>query len=104
MRQWSVEVREPGDNVVDELWSSLLQKELTSRIPLGVLMPRIIILSPVLQTSVAVEAFHAISDPCAKCVFSVATYKGVQTNDKLRTRAHVINNEGFVLVKCRYYL
>jgi len=63
-RPRSVDVGEPGNNVVDELWSFLLEEELTSRIPLGVLMPRIIILSPVLQTSVAVEAFHAISNCC----------------------------------------
>jgi len=47
---------------MNEFRSSLLEEELTGRIPLGVLFPRIIILPPVLQTSVAVEALHAVSN------------------------------------------
>jgi len=51
---------------VNELRTSLLEEELTGRIPFGVLFPGIIVLPPVLQTPVAVEAFHAITNSWRK--------------------------------------
>jgi len=63
-QHWSVDIWESSNDGVDEFRTPLLQEVFTTRIPFCVFDPGIIILSPVLQTSVAVEALHSISNFC----------------------------------------
>jgi len=70
----SIDMGKSTTHAVDELDTFSLEEELTGRIQFGVLVPGIVSLPPVLQTSIAVKALYPALITCQElsisCVFS----------------------------------